>query len=352
MENYYNILGVQENSDQNLIKKAYREMAKKYHPDKNKEPNAEEKFKKVTEAYENIGDPAKRQEYDRKRNFSNSFSNGFSNFSEFNRNRNHADPFADHYSPGGGFTPEAPKGTSLNITLKLYLHDVLKGVDKRIKIKRDKKCNPCSGTGSENGASFQTCGTCKGSGFITINRINGFVQMNSVSTCGSCGGVGKVVLEVCLYCLGNGLISDEDIIDVNIPAGASDGMQFVVSGKGNEGKGNGKSGDLYVKIKEIPNTEFIRKGVDLITSKQITFIEAILGTNIDVEMPDGEKVKTVVSPGTVPGTILSFAQKGVPVLGYGGIGNFLVELNIKIPENLTDDQKKFLEELKENEIFN
>ena len=187
---------------------------------------------------------------------------------------------------------------------------------------------------------------------LKINRINGFVQMNSVTTCGSCGGVGKVVLEVCLYCLGNGLIPEEDIIDVNIPAGASDGMQFVVSGKGNEGKGNGKSGDLYVKIKEIPNTEFIRKGVDLITSKQITFIEAILGTNIDVEMPDGEKVKTVVSPGTVPGTILSFAQKGVPVLGYGGIGNFLVELNIKIPENLTDDQKKFLEELKENEIFN
>ena len=172
MENYYSILGVQENSDQNLIKKAYREMAKKYHPDKNKEPNAEEKFKKVTEAYENIGDPAKRQEYDRKRNFSNSFSNGINNFSGFNRNRNHADPFADHYSPGGGFTPEAPKGTSLNITLKLYLHDILKGVDKRIKIKRDKKCNPCSGTGSENGASFQTCGTCKGSGFITINRIN------------------------------------------------------------------------------------------------------------------------------------------------------------------------------------
>jgi molecular chaperone DnaJ len=176
--------------------------------------------------------------------------------------------------------------------------------------------------------------------------------MNSVSTCGSCGGVGKVVLEVCLYCLGNGLKSEEDIIDVNIPAGASDGMQFVVSGKGNEGKGNGKSGDLYVKIKEIPNTEFIRKGVDLITSKQITFIEAILGTNIDVEMPDGESVKTVVSPGTVPGTVLSFAQKGIPVLGYGGIGNFLVELNIKIPENLTDDQKKFLEELRQNEIFN
>lgn len=352
MENYYDILGVQENSGQDSIKKAYREMAKKYHPDKNKDPNAEERFKKITEAYENIGEPNKRQEYDRKRSLHNSFSSGFGDFSSFNNNWNHSDPFADHYSHGRGFTPESPKGTSLNITLKLYLHDIINGVDKKIKIKRDKKCKPCSGTGSDNGASFQTCGTCKGSGFVTINRMNGFAQVNSVRSCNSCEGIGRVVLEVCLYCLGNGLKSEEDIIDVNIPAGASDGMQFVVSTKGNEGKGNGKNGDLYVKIKEIPHPDFLRRGVDFISSKQITFIEAVLGTNIDVEMPDGEKVKAVVSPGTIPGTVLSFAQKGVPVLGYGGIGNFLVELNVKIPDNLTDEQKEFLEELKNNEIFN
>lgn len=352
MENYYNILGLQENADQNSIKKAYREMAKKYHPDKNKEADAEERFKKITEAYENIGEPNKRQEYDRKRSLHNSFSSGFGDFSSFNNNWNHSDPFADHYSHGRGFTHESPKGTSLNITLKLYLHDIINGVDKKIKIKRDKKCKPCSGTGSDNGASFQTCGTCKGSGFITINRTTGFVQMNSVRSCDSCGGIGKVVLEVCLYCLGNGLKSEEDIIDVNIPAGASDGMQFVVSTKGNEGKGNGKNGDLYVKIKEIPHQDFLRRGVDLISSKQITFIEAVLGTNIDVKMPNGERVKAVVSPGTIPGTVLSFSQKGVPVMGYGGIGNFLVELNVKIPDNLTDEQKEFLEELKNNEIFN
>jgi molecular chaperone DnaJ len=340
-------------ASQEDIRDAFRRLSKKYHPDRNKEPDAEERFKKITEAYENIGDPSKRQEYDRKRKFGDSFFNyGPNDFSGFNNNWNHTDPFASHYSHGGGFTPEAPKGTSLNITLKLYLQDILKGVDKRIKIKRDKKCSPCSGTGSENGASFQTCGTCKGSGFVTINRTTGFVQMNSVRSCDSCGGLGRVVLEVCLYCLGNGLKSEEDIIDVNIPAGASDGMQFVVSGKGNEGKGNGKSGDLYVKIKEIFDPNFLRRGVDLISSKQITFIEAVLGTNIDVEMPDGEKVKAVVSPGTIPGTVLSFAQKGVPGLGYGGVGNFLVELNVKIPDNLTDEQKKFLDELKDNEIFN
>ncbi len=350
MENYYSILGVQENADQDSIKRAYRNLAKTYHPDRNKENGAEEKFKKITEAYENIGDPVKRKEYDRKRTLKDSF---FSNpFDNFNNSWGYKDPFADHYSPGGGFTKEDPKGTSLNITLQINLNDVLKGVNKKIKIKRNKKCKPCSGTGSEGGTSFQTCGTCSGSGYITLNQSRGFVQLNSVRSCDRCHGTGRVILETCLSCLGDGLKPEEDIIDINIPAGASDGMQFVVHEKGNDGRGNGKSGDLYVKIKEIPNPNFIRKGVDLITSKQITFIEAVLGTNIDVDMPDGEKVKTVVSPGTIPGTVLSFAQKGVPVLGYGGVGNFLVELNVKIPENITPEQKEFLEELKNNEIFN
>ena len=346
MDNYYDILGVHENADQDSIKRAYRNMAKKYHPDRNKEAGAEERFKKITEAYENIGDTNKRMEYDRKRSLKESF------FGNFNNNWNYNDPFANHYSPGSGFTNEEPKGTSLNITLQINLQNVLKGVDKRIKIRRDKKCKPCSGTGADGGTSFQTCGTCSGSGYITINQSRGFVQLNSVRSCDVCNATGRVILETCLYCIGKGLKSEEDIIDINIPPGASDGMQFVVSGKGNDGRGNGKSGDLYVKIKEVSHPNFIRKGVDLITSKQITFIEASLGTNIDVEMPDGEIVKTVVSPGTIPGTILSFAQKGIPVMGYGGIGNFLVELNVKIPDNLTDDQKEFLEELRNNDIFN
>jgi molecular chaperone DnaJ len=353
VENYYDILGVHENADQDSIKRAYREMAKKYHPDKNKEPGAEEKFKKINEAYDNIGDSKKREDYDKRRNiFTNPFfGKGFDSFGDFGNVRNH-DPFSSHYSPGGGFTYENPKGTSLNITLKLDLNDVLKGVEKKIKIKRDKKCNHCSGTGAEGGISFQTCGSCNGSGFITINRTTGYVQMNSVRSCDSCQGTGRVVLEVCLYCSGKGLNTEDDIIDINIPAGVSDGMQFVINGKGNDGKGNGKSGDLYVRIKEIPHHDFIRKGVDLISSKQITFIDAVLGTNIDVEMPDGERVKAVVSPGTIPGTVLNFSQKGIPILGYGGVGNFLVELNVKIPDNLTDEQKQFLIGLKENDIFN
>jgi len=346
LDNYYQILGVNENADQESIKKSYRSLAKKYHPDKNKEPGAEEKFKKITEAYENLGDPAKRKEYDRKRSFQDAFA-GFGFGNNYNNN-SYRDPFFDHYNPSA---PQDPKGSHLNITLKVSLSDILNGVEKRIKLRRDKKCKSCEATGAEGGVSFQTCGTCNGMGHIAVNRMNGFVQINSVTVCNACSGTGRSILEYCLDCLGKGVLPNEDIIDINIPAGASDGMQFVVSNKGNEGKGNGLPGDLYVKIREVPDDNFVRKGTDLIAAKQITFIEAVLGTNIDVQMPDGERLKAIVSPGTVPGTVLKFSQRGIPNLGYGGRGDFLVELNIKIPTDLSKDEIAFIKELGEYDIF-
>ena len=351
MSNHYQTLGVSEEATSEEIKKAYRKLALQYHPDRNKESGAEEKFKQITEAYEILSDTSKKSEYDRKRKFGPSFESMFGG--GFNNSWNYKDPFADHYSPGGGFNEKIdPKGSSLNITLNLSLDDVLNGVQKKIKMKRDKKCTPCSGSGSEGGNSFQNCGTCNGSGYVTVNRTTGFVQLNSVKSCHSCQGTGRVVLENCLNCFGKGLVQSEDIVDINIPPGAAEGMNFVVEGKGNDGKGNGKSGDLYIKVKEVPHPYFIRRGIDIIATKQITFIDAVLGTNIEVEMPSGENVKAIVDPGTIPGTVLRFGQKGIPNLGYGGVGDFLIELNVKIPDNLSDDQKEFLNELKDNEIFN
>lgn len=350
MVNHYQTLGVPEEATQDEIKKAYRKLALEYHPDRNSKSGAEEKFKEISEAYEILGDPKKKSDYDNKRKFGafgSMFSGGFDN------SWNSTDPFANHYSPGGGFTQKVdPKGTSLNITLNLTLDDVLKGVQKKIKIKRDRKCTPCSGSGAEGANSFQSCGTCNGSGYVTINQTRGFVQLNSVKSCHVCEGTGRVILENCLSCFGKGLRPEEDIVEINIPPGASEGMNFVVEGKGNEGKGNGKSGDLYVKVKETPHPYFVRRGIDLIAAKQITFIDAVLGTNIEVEMPSGEVVKAVVDKGTIPGTVLRFGQKGIPNLGYGGVGDFLVELNVKIPDNLSDEQIDFLEGLKENELFN
>ena len=351
MSNYYKILGLSEDADVDSIKKAYRDLAKKYHPDKNKEAGAEDKFKEISEAYEHLGDPAKKQRYDNSRKFGGDFSDLFGGFYQNRQNQSY-DPFAAHY---GAYTQQnhkpQTKGTSLNITLQITLNEVLNGIEKRIKIKRDKKCKSCQGTGADGGSSFQSCGSCNGSGYFTINQNRGFVQINSVQVCSSCKGSGKVVLESCLDCSTSGLKKEEEIVDIKIPAGASDGMQFVIEGKGDESRDGGKSGDLFVKIKESPDPFFIRKGIDLITSKQITFIEAVLGTNIDVLLPNGESVTTVVDPGTVPGTVLKFSQKGIPNMGYGGKGDFLVELNVKIPNNLTDEQKEWLESQINNEIF-
>jgi molecular chaperone DnaJ len=341
-EDYYKILGLDDTASEEAIKKAYRSLAMKFHPDKNKESGAEEKFKKISEAYSNLSDPDKKLKYDLSR------KGGYS-FNSFNDINNHYSPFGGFGNPSGFGRHIPKKGTSLNISMQIYLKDVLNGTEKKIKLKKQKRCKSCSGAG---GTSHQTCGNCNGAGYISVNHNKGFMQINSSAECSQCNGTGKVILEVCIDCFGKGLMESEEIFDVKIPAGASDGMQFVMENTGNESTDkNGKNGDLYIKIKETPDPDFNRKGVDLISTMNINFIDAVLGTNIDVKMPDGDILKAVISPGTVPGTILKFSQKGIPVIGYGSKGNFLLEITIKVPKIDKEEQIQFLEELKNNEIF-
>jgi molecular chaperone DnaJ len=354
MQDHYKILGVQNDADSDTIKKAYRTMAKKYHPDKNSgDKNAEEMFKKISSAYDILGDENKKAKYDASKNPYQGFNfHTRDPFQNFNRRSSGNSAWDSHYNPGFDYNQAPkPKGTSLNITLTLSLEDILNGVSKKIKLKRDKTCTSCKGNGADQGISLQQCGTCNGIGYHNITQNRGFVTMNTVQLCGVCQGSGKVVLEICFPCVGRGVKQEEDVIDVSIPAGASEGVQFDIKGKGNESKGGGESGDLFIKIKESIPKEFIRRGIDLLSMKQITFIDAVLGTNIDVELPSGDVVKAVVDPGTVPGTVLKFNSKGIPNLGYGGIGDFLVELNVKIPSITNEEDKKILNELKEKEIF-
>jgi molecular chaperone DnaJ len=341
MENYYKILGVEENSDQETIKKSYRKLAIKFHPDKNKEKGAEDHFKKISEAYNILGDREKRRKYDDARN--NNFF--YKPFSGFNKNNDF-----------GGFSNNnrstEKNGVSLNITIQLNLQDILNGTEKKIKIKRNKKCNRCSGTGADEGRSFQSCGVCNGSGFSTVFQTRGFSQINTIQACGACNGKGKVILENCFSCSGRGLTPEEDIVDIKIPPGAYDGMKFVVDGKGDESKDLGKNGDLYINIKEIQDPRFLRRGIDLISIKEISFVDAVLGTKKEITLPSGETVTAVIEPGTIPGTVLKFSKNGLPNMGYGGRGDFLVEITIKIPKNLTQEEKSSLESLLNFKIFN
>jgi molecular chaperone DnaJ len=338
MEDYYKILGIEETADQEAIKKAYRKLAIKFHPDKNKEKGSEEKFKKIAEAYSTIGDVEKRTKYDLDKKIKTSYN-----------------PFSGSGKTQGfksWKSPVSQKGSSLNITIQINLHDILYGVEKKIKLKRSKRCVPCSGTGAESGTSFQTCGLCHGSGFVSVGQMRGYVQINSVQSCNSCNGTGRVVLENCFSCYGKGLKNEEDVIDVKIPAGASDGMQFIVEGKGNESTLGGRNGDLYVKIKEITDDRFIRKGINIISTAEISFVEAVLGTNKNINLPTGETVKTVIEAGTIPGTILKFTQRGIPNMGFGGRGDFLVEITIKVPKDLSQEEKEAVENLAKLEKFN
>lgn len=333
MEDYYKILGVTENSSFEEIKKSYRLLAKKYHPDKNKNIDAEEKFKKIQTAYETLIDPQKRYKYDLSRKKINDFHNIY-------------DIFNINYDYQNN---KIKKGKSIRITITVTLEDILKGIEKKIKLKLQKRCKTCHGSGV---FSYQTCDICKGTGFIEVMNQNGFMRINSITPCYYCKGTGKVPLEICDVCNGSGFYTSEEIIDIKIPPGATEGMEFIFKNKGHESLDEGgENGDLYVKIKEKPNSTFERQGIDLISSYNISFIDAILGTEIDFKTPTKEIIKIKIPPHTVPGTILKIPHKGIPNMGYGNNGDLLLKINIKIPVITNEKDKTFLLELKKHKIF-
>ena len=364
---YYEVLGVSKTATDDEIKKAYRKIAIKYHPDRNPgNKEAEEKFKEAAEAYDVLHDQQKRQQYDQ---FGfNAPGGGFGDGGGFSSMDDIFSMFGDIFGGhgGGGFggfggfgggggarrKPQS-RGADLRMKVSLTLQEVLTGTTKKFKVKKDVACQHCHGTGAEAGSGSETCPTCHGSGVVsrTVRTMLGMMQTQS--ECPTCHGEGTVIKNKCTECGGTGVVKGEEVVEVKIPAGVAEGMVVNVPGKGNAGQHNGISGDIQVYITEEPNDTFVRDGNDVIYNLLLDFPTAVLGGDVEIPTIDGGKVKIKVEPGTQPGKTLRLRGKGLPsVPGYGnGTGDLVVNMSVYVPKTLSSDEKKAIEKFRESDNF-
>ncbi|HRI78365.1 MAG TPA: molecular chaperone DnaJ [Cyclobacteriaceae bacterium] len=347
---YYEILSVGKNATAEEIKKAYRKVAIQFHPDKNPgNKEAEEKFKEAAEAYEVLSNPEKKAQYDRF-GHNRPGSGGYSGGSHMNMDDIFSQ-FGDIFGGGGGSPFESffgggsrggqRKGSNLRIKLKLTLEEIANGVEKKIKVNRLVRAE---------GVTFKTCGTCQGNGQVrkVVNTMLG--QMVSATTCPTCNGAGQIIDKRPSGVDSSGLVSKEDLISIKIPAGVADGMQLSMGGKGNEAPGSGIPGDLLILIEETEDKDLKRDGNNLVFDLHINFVDAALGTNVEVPSIGG-KVRIKIEPGTQSGKILRLRGKGLKDINGYGSGDQLIYVNVWTPKKLSAEEKATLERLRESANF-
>ena len=345
---FYDVLGVQKDASEGDLKKAFRQMAKKYHPDVNPgDKTAEAKFKEVNEAYDILSDSQKRARYDQFGHAGvdpNASAGPFGGFGGVDFDL--GDIFDSFF--GGGFgrsssrSRNAPqKGADLKQRLDLTFEEAAFGVEKDIHISRKENCTKCKGTGAREGSSPATCPTCRGSGQTQVKQNTPFGQFSSIKTCETCNGEGKIISNPCTQCGGSGTIRKSSRISVKIPAGIDNGQSISLRGEGEPGQRGGPSGDLYVTVSVKRHPLFSREGVDVICEMPITFVQAALGSEVEVPTLDG-KVKYTIPEGTQTGTVFRLRGKGIPHLRGNGRGDQFVKTIIEVPKKLNEKQKRIL----------
>lgn len=344
---YYEVLGVSRSATAEDVKNAFRSLARKYHPDVNKEPDAEERFKEINEAYGVLSDPEKRAAYDRY-GFSGVNTNGMPDFSSMDL----SDILEGLFGMGGfgGFsssrrsrnTPR--RGADLSSKLKLTFEEAVFGAEKEIEITRDEKCSTCGGTGAEPGTTPATCQTCKGQGEVRQVHQTFLGSMVQVITCPECQGRGQILTSPCHTCRGSGLERKTVKKTVSIPAGVDNGNQIRMMNEGQPGANGGPNGNYYIELEVAPHKYFRRRGTDILLDLDINIAQAALGDEINVPTLNGD-VKLRIPPGTQPGRVFRLKEKGVPVLQRSERGSQLVTINVQVPTSLTDQQEALLQQL-------
>ncbi len=361
---YYEVLGVDKNATKDDLKKAYRKLAMQYHPDRNPDnKEAEEKFKEAAEAYEILNDDDKKARYDRFGHEGvrgNGFgSQGFSDindiFSHFSDIFGGASIFDDFF--GGGQRRARSRGgrgipgSDLKVTLKLTLEEIAAGTSKKLKIKKQVKCDECNGTGAEAGTSTKNCPVCQGTGEVKTISRSVFGQFVNITTCNNCNGEGTVVDNPCKKCFGDGRIQDESFLNVNVPAGVHEGSYMTLRSEGNAGKRGGSAGDVIVIFQEAAHEYFTREGDDIVFDLHVSFPDAALGAEVEIPTLNGKAVLKI-DPGTQPGKLLKMKSKGIKHLNHAGSGDQIVRVIVEVPKKLNSKEKELLKELSGLPNFN